>query len=160
MLNFHTLPSTQLSPKMSWILIFNGITQHPHQCIHWLIITAEGEASRQSFGHAQSPLHPVFLKRPNHPKNAYYAVSGDTKAHQTHSPVAKQTTKHIILIRVSFLDASCLLSDMTFQARAAELTNLSYLGIQGAEKKRERQADRRTAWSYWPLYRDWSSSEL
>lgn len=49
---------------------------------------------------------------------------------------------------------------MTFQARAAESTNLSYLGIQEAEKKKEMQADRRTAWSYWPLYQDWSSTEL
>ena len=48
----------------------------------------------------------------------------------------------------SIPDASCLLSDMTFQARAAESTNLSYLGIQEAEKKREMQGDRRTAWSY------------
>lgn len=48
----------------------------------------------------------------------------------------------------SIPDVSCLLSDMTFQARAAESTNLSYLGIQEAEKKREMQGDRRTAWSY------------
>ncbi|KAK5858521.1 hypothetical protein PBY51_002654 [Eleginops maclovinus] len=39
----------------------------------------------------------------------------------------------------SIPDASCLRSDMTFQARAADSTNLSYLGIQEAEKK-ERNA--------------------
>lgn len=48
----------------------------------------------------------------------------------------------------TILDALCLLSNITFQERAAESTNLSYLGIQGAEKEREMQADRRTAWSY------------
>lgn len=114
-LNFHTLPSTQLSPKMSWILIFNGNTQHPpspHQCIHWLIITAEGEASRQSFGLAAPacegwPLHLLFLKRPNSPKNVYCVVSGDTEAPQTHRPVAKQTTKHIIVIRASWMPPVC-----------------------------------------------------
>lgn len=33
------------------------------------------------------------------------------------------------------LNSSSLLSDMTFQARAAESTNLSYLGIQEEEQK-------------------------
>lgn len=39
----------------------------------------------------------------------------------------------------SIRDASCPVSDVTFQARAAESTNLSYLGIREAGKEREMQ---------------------
>lgn len=125
--------------------------------MHWLIIKTGCKASPQSFGlvppttqrtasnisqNTKLLLIPKYL-----PVRPVEIFTGHEGTFRHTAPVAKANYQTNNTAK-SILDASCLLSDMTFQARAAESTNLSYLGIQEAEKKREMQADRRTAWSY------------
>lgn len=128
---------------MSWILKFKWDHSTPNTLIIEPCRRASPTIVRTSASRHIKARHPVFppkIKLLLIPK----AVGRDihrTRKH-THAPVAKANYRTNNTFK-SILDASCLLSDMTFQARAAESPNLSYLGIQGAEK-RERDACRQT----------------
>lgn len=61
--NFHAEPCAQLSLNLNFTGTAPQSPPQLHQCILWLIITAESQAYRHK------KLHPAFLQRPNYSKN-------------------------------------------------------------------------------------------